>query len=256
MAVPLTRLEIGSLALPALAGAVAATWVASNGAGWALPLVCLAVILTAAIGYAGLAKAPCEADVEEIRRRLWLRYNAPGAASSTRGGEKLLAEAANLSETAPALAAAPPGEAGPVRSNGEAGGDRAIAYVERVIDRQINKLRGVLSFDALIIAFLSIERTRLPAAQAGADFATSCLFLIAVVLVLLVASSVMCLDLLRVRWPPPDNFTDFASEHRTTVKLVAERTRTIERAVRLAEVGVIGAVLSFFVIELGLPYFS
>ena len=230
MAVPLTKQEIVWLALPAGAGILGGLWLVGLGWGWALPLLWLDVMLAAAIGYTASAKGPSPTDVEQIRQRLWLRYNPES--------------------TAPAGA-----ETGPAPLRGNGGEDRALVYVERVMDRQINKLRGVLSFDALIIAFLSVERTRLPPAQDGADYAAACLFLMTGVLGLLVASSVMCLDLLRVRWSPPSNFDDFAREHATTVKLVAERTKTVERAVRLAEVGVLGAALTFCFVELGLRYF-
>ncbi|HUB97558.1 MAG TPA: hypothetical protein VL993_16665, partial [Stellaceae bacterium] len=39
--------------------------------------------------------------------------------------------------------------------------DRLITYLERVIDRTINKARGVLPFNSLIMAVMSIEKNRL-----------------------------------------------------------------------------------------------
>jgi hypothetical protein len=68
-------------------------------------------------------------------------------------------------------------------------GDRVAAYGERVIDRQINKLIGVLSFDALILAFLSLERGRIAPVQRNWDLPSFEMLLLTVAILLLALSS-------------------------------------------------------------------
>lgn len=218
---------------------------------WALPFIATFTFGVAALVHTVSGKGPDEADVEEIRSKLWLRYHPhaaaePAAAGAREAIEALIWDGANTRRDI--LADIQNLERAVTNSDG--GSDRALAYVERVMDRQINKLRGVLSFDALIIAFLSLERQRIGTASLGPDYATGCLFLLGLVLLALVISSVMCLGLFRVVWSKPANFQDFETEHRTTVKLVAQRTKVVEKAVRLSEIAVVGAVGCFLLIEL------
>jgi hypothetical protein len=218
-------------------GAAAGLLFVSSGCAWTLPFIATVTFGVAALLHTVAGKGPDEADIEAVKTNLWLRYHPRVAAERGAAGAREAVEAdTEILERAAASA--------------DGASDRALAYVERVIDRQINKLRGVLSFDALIIAFLSLERQRIATASLGPDFATGCLLFLTLVLLMLVISSVMCLDLFRVIWSKPTNFQDFETEHGTTVKLVAERTKVVERAVRLSEIAVVGAVTCFLLIEL------
>jgi hypothetical protein len=128
-------------------------------------------------------------------------------------------------------------------------GDRAVAYAERVVDRQINKLRGVLSFDALIMAFLSLERARIPAVQHHWDLPSWELLLLTVAILLLALSSCLCLRVFRVHWGATDAYEEFEKELTQIVQLVADRSAAVARAVSLSIIALIAAIICFGLVE-------
>ena len=120
-------------------------------------------------------------------------------------------------------------------------GDRAVAYADRIIDRQINKARGILPFNSIIMAALSIERSRIPAPGLNDLLSwtsivnywipTGCFFVIVVILGL---SSWYCLLLFLVRWAPSDEYTNFRAEFYRTFDLINKRSRRIQLATVLS----------------------
>jgi hypothetical protein len=116
-----------------------------------------------------------------------------------------------------------------------------IGYLERVIDRQINKARGILPFNSVIIAAFSIERSRLSGPQVfwHVDLIAMLWFVIA----LLAVSSFLCLRLFRVRWGTPEDY-EFENEVDRTAEMIGERSKTIEWATILSEISLgVGAAL-------------
>lgn len=167
-----TKAEIAALVMPVTAATALAPALAFAGHSCAIPISVAAAIFVTGGWYCWLAAAPPPDEVEETRRRLWLRYNpaqadAAGAAATLTAAIPAEARSAETEAALQSLTGA--------ASNAAGEGDRAIVYVERVLDRQINKLRGVLSFDALLMAFLSVERGRVPPLRPVLDFATACL---------------------------------------------------------------------------------
>jgi hypothetical protein len=114
-------------------------------------------------------------------------------------------------------------------------GDQMITYLERVIDRQINKARGILPFNSIIIAFLAIERARI---SYGFDDAEPVHRLILAglfaAMVGLAVSSLLCLLLFLVRWGEAADYASFGSEVHWTVHALRRRSRIIECAVILS----------------------
>jgi hypothetical protein len=127
-------------------------------------------------------------------------------------------------------------------------GERVVAYADRVIDRQINKTRGILPFNSIIIAVLSIERNRLPVPE---DF-QSVLTITAFVLVLagLVISSLLCLALFLVHWGDSGRYATFDAEFEDTVTLINKRSVNIEWATVLSEACLLGTILVVLMTEL------
>jgi hypothetical protein len=113
-------------------------------------------------------------------------------------------------------------------------GDRAMAYLERVIDRQINKIRGVLSFDAIVLALISLELRRVSGTGALSIAET---FLICGLLAsgaLVMMACLRCLAMFRVEVEQPDNFASFSSEVNSSMDLIVSRLIPLDHAVRLS----------------------
>jgi hypothetical protein len=121
-----------------------------------------------------------------------------------------------------------------------------ITYLDRVVDRQINKARGILPFNSVIIAVFSIERSRLTAPQVAwhIDLIAMLWFVIA----LLAISSFLCLSLFLVRWGEPANY-GFDTEVAMTTQMIAKRSRKIEWATVLSEIALIVGAAIIIVLE-------
>jgi hypothetical protein len=107
--------------------------------------------------------------------------------------------------------------------------DRLITYVERIVDRQINKARGILPFNSIIIGVLSFERYRLDTQNgmyAGFDLVVLLLF----TMLCLGISSYLCLWLFLVRWGKDENYGAFDTELKSTLFLIRWRSILIECA--------------------------
>jgi hypothetical protein len=119
-----------------------------------------------------------------------------------------------------------------------------VNYLERIIDRQINKARGILPFNSVIIAALGIEHSHLtpPLEIVGLSVNLMLWYVIA----LLVISSALCLHLFLVVWGPS---YDFQGEVAHTASLILSRSKTIECATILSLASLaIGAVLIAFIV--------
>jgi hypothetical protein len=119
-------------------------------------------------------------------------------------------------------------------------GDRVVAYADRIIDREINKARGILPFNSIIMTVLSIERARL-SAPAPNDLLTTSIVnywipigVYLILLVILGISSWYCLLLFPVRWAPSEEYTTFRAEFDRTFDLIHRRARRILFAIVLS----------------------
>jgi hypothetical protein len=119
-------------------------------------------------------------------------------------------------------------------------GDRLVAYADRIIDRQINKVRGILPFNSIIMTVLSIERSRLPVPNDVLTWTSLVQYWLPtgvffVILIVLGISSLLCLPLFLVHWGPNDDYETFQKEFDRTVELINKRSRNIQWATVLSE---------------------
>ncbi len=105
--------------------------------------------------------------------------------------------------------------------------DRLIAHMDRVVDRQINKARGILSFNSVLLAILIYEKDHLSQ--------TISLFLV----LTLAISSLCCLFMFPVQWTS-DHYTSFSKELDASVKL-ARSSIYIECAVWTSAMALVSA---------------
>ncbi len=82
----------------------------------------------------------------------------------------------------------------------------AVTYIDRVIDRQLNKARGLLSFNSILLAALNFEHSCVPHWPEWAS-------------ILALVSSVPLLLLMLVVWGQPSRFATAADDLKATVTL-------------------------------------
>ncbi len=126
-------------------------------------------------------------------------------------------------------------------------GDAAVAYVDRIVDRQLTKARGILAFDGLMLAFLGLTARSATTLDISMAHRASVLLLMG----LLAASSAICLNLFRARWGYVADFTTFSREIAATLALTRRRSFWIERTVRLSVLALAGIVVLVVATVLG-----
>jgi hypothetical protein len=120
------------------------------------------------------------------------------------------------------------------RYDGDSGpqnADRALAYIHREADRQINKVRGILTFDGI---FFVVART---------DFMPSTLFGRAALSYLLV-SIMVSLYLFFVKWGDTSVYEGFRLEFMFATKEIRRRTWLVNYAVIMSALAAFGVSLS------------
>jgi hypothetical protein len=100
--------------------------------------------------------------------------------------------------------------------------DRAVVYIHRELDRQINKVRGILTFNGI---FFVVARTYYHTAQ---DL-TGEVIAVAAVFYLLISIAV-ALVIFIVRWVHQPDYADFQVELQSLATVVRERTFWINYA--------------------------
>ncbi len=152
--------------------------------------------------------------------------------------------------------------------------DRLIAYAERVLDRQISKVQGILPFNAIVLAVISFERDRMPdtlalalpqslidavrglppAAMHALEIATSydvrVLGLLIMTMLGLALSSLLCLSLFSVKWGPIRHYGSFWHELSSTLGTIRKRSRRIEWATVISQACLIVSVVLVAAAEL------
>jgi hypothetical protein len=118
-------------------------------------------------------------------------------------------------------------------------GDAAVAYVDRIIDRQLTKVRGILAFDGLILTFLGLISHGIAALDIAGTHEMPVLLLMG----LLAASSGICLFQFRARWGYVADFQTFSRETAATLALARRRSFWIERTVRLSLLSLAGILV-------------
>jgi hypothetical protein len=127
--------------------------------------------------------------------------------------------------------------------NDRTGADRLISYAERIIDRQINKARGILPFNSIVIAAFGFERGEIAEGLTVLNN-VDVRFMLILAMALLALSSLLCLGLMLVRFGPLASYAVFSTEIHSTIHVVWQRSVVLEVAVICSIVAlVIGALL-------------
>jgi hypothetical protein len=122
--------------------------------------------------------------------------------------------------------------------NAPADQDRAVAYIDRVIDRQLNKCRGVLTFNGLLLASVKLLLDNV-LKEPSSCWQTTGLVSLCACAAGLMLSSLVLLNLLFVHWRIGGTYKTFGSEFATSVELTALRSRHLSFSLRLSVFAVV-----------------
>jgi hypothetical protein len=149
---------------------------------------------------AAYASTPSIAKVEEFKQFIWARYSGQATDEQLR-----------------------------------ANGDRCVAYAHREADRQINKIRGVLAFDALFFGVAKVyyaEPDLKVLTEKTGSFLGNLLFYNPICLLLI--AILVCLYLFVVLWSDVSIYRTFESEFKFICDVVRGRTRWLHFAIYLS----------------------
>jgi hypothetical protein len=112
-------------------------------------------------------------------------------------------------------------------------GDRLITYLERIIDRQVNKAIGILPFNSLLIVIIAIEFKRLQE-RYETIVPYSMKFTYGLCLCSLVLSSVLLLAMFWVHWCSIPHYRSFSDETDQTIRIIRKRSVMLNVAIMLS----------------------
>lgn len=184
-------------------------------------IIFITILITATIACALIYNAPNASNLNSIRDGLWKRYT---------GLDRFDRNYICKTDTE--------------RQNA----DRLLAYVDRLIDRQINKARGILPFNSIIIAALAFEGKRISSAS---EPILHQLFIF--VIISLVVSSGLSLYLFRVTWSNNVNPQSFASEFEYGLILSDRRSKLIDIIIAITGVMLVVGTFLLLMIEFRPP---
>ena len=133
--------------------------------------------------------------------------------------------------------------------NDRTGADRLVSYAERIIDRQINKARGILPFNSIVIAAFGFERGQIDQSLTVLNN-VDVRFMLVLAMALLALSSLLCLVLMLVRYGPLASYAVFAAEIQSTIHLIRQRSVVLEVAIICSIVALVVGALMIGLIEL------
>ena len=126
-----------------------------------------------------------------------------------------------------------------------------IDHVDVALDRQIMKACGLIAFNALVMAVMAVEMTRLPAPIQWDDSLSDILrFGMLGVFGGLAVSSLICLTMFWVSWGTREVYSKFASEFTFNMKTLEQRTRAIALGVFVSGVSLVLAIAVIAMTEL------
>lgn len=116
-------------------------------------------------------------------------------------------------------------------------GDRLLTYVERIVDRQINKARGIITFDSILLVAV-----RYLSGQNGTSYASpNPLYTVSTQFLWI--SILLCLLLFWVHWGSAAPKADFEREFLETADLIRTRSILVQWALYLSILSVLGTLL-------------
>ena len=157
---------------------------------------------------------------------IWSMLWFPDIPRGTEGHHEALATRFNLTKSDSPKAA----------DDDPTSGAAAVAYVDRIVDRQLTKVRGILAFDGLMLTFLGLVARGMPMLDIASLHKVPVLLSMAT----LATSSGICLSQFRARWGYVADLQTFSGEIAATFALARRRSFWIERAVRLSLLALAG----------------
>jgi hypothetical protein len=118
----------------------------------------------------------------------------------------------------------------------------AVTYIHREIDRQINKVRGILTFDGILLVAFRFDFSK-------ADHWIQ--LLSAAALFYISASILISLSIFLVQWGDLNSYKNFRGEYDFKAQVVGTRTKLVNSAVVLS--GLSALVIAIIVLLLFLP---
>jgi hypothetical protein len=128
-----------------------------------------------------------------------------------------------------------------------------LDHIDVMLDRQLTKACGLIAFNALVMAVMAVEMSRLPAPIQWDDSLSDILrFGMLGVICGLAVSSLICLWMLRVYWASSEEYGKFWGEFAFNIKTLEKRTHKIALGVFVSGVSLVLAVAIIVMTELAL----
>jgi hypothetical protein len=128
--------------------------------------------------------------------------------------------------------------------------DRVIAYGERIIDRQINKARGILPFNSILLVIVGPARNGILLWE-GTDISGTLLRILwAGTIFDLMLSSILLLEIFTVFWGSMDIYREWKNEITTSFRLSRNRSVILDVAILLSATCVISTIIVVFSVPL------
>ncbi len=126
-----------------------------------------------------------------------------------------------------------------------------LDHIDVTLDRQLTKACGLIAFNALVMAVMAVEMSRLPAPILWDDSLSDILrFGMLGAICGLAASSFICLTMIWVYWASPEEYGKYWGEFAFNVKTLENRTREIARGVFVSGISLGLAVAIIVITEL------
>lgn len=189
-----------------------------------------AILFLANLAYASLAKSLPDAErVAATRNALWKR--SVGSEFPKLQGRRMLGIRASEDKSAEA--------------------SWLIDHMNVTSDRQIMKACGLIAFNALVIAVMAVEMSRLPASIQWDDSLSDILRVgMLGVICGLAVSSLICLTMFWVYWEHSEVYGKYASNFSADIEMVAQRTHQIALGVFVSFISLGLAVAIIVITEL------
>jgi hypothetical protein len=128
--------------------------------------------------------------------------------------------------------------------------DRAIAYGERIIDRQINKARGILPFNSILLVLVGPARNGILIWEGTEISGLLLKILWAGTIFDLMISSILLLEIFTVFWGSISIYEDWKNEITTSFRLSRNRSVILDVAILLSAICVISTIIVVFSVPL------
>lgn len=186
-----------------------------------------------------------DSKIAQIRQKVWERYTQEKDISKPSDEMPVVTLPAEIEQAYPDIKKSVEAQiqsaatAGAQKAQGVQNKDRAIAYLERIVDRIINKARGILPFNSIMIALLGASG---PLFHLQGTLYKSVL---GIAFLSLIVSSLLALRLFVVHWADISSFRSFNVEFENTLELVRSRSVALQFSIVCSAAALICVLLIF-----------